>query len=545
MLNQRSSKGGLKYWIISAVLVFPALFPYYTHYFVKTEGRVPTGFIQYDQPYYMASAREHFDHGFRLTYSNPSSRSYDSPAIYFQPQTLFWGVVWYITGWNPGLIYVLTGLIAAVICFRVALSIYAEVVGVEAWPQWLGLVIFCWGGGLLALAGILYNWITNQWQYSIFRFDPFNGWWFLNFGRNLTYPTEALYHALFLGCIFCVIKKRFKFALLLAFVLSSSHPFSGIELLAILTAWAFLEVVLLKNRSVPIYFLLGSAALSIVHVGYYLFFLKLFVEHRSVQSQNEFAWVLRIKNILPAYALVGSLALWSILREHGVKEFFRAPLNRLFVTWFSVAFLLANHELFMRPIQPLHFSRGYIWIPLFLIGVRSLTALFSYLAARKNAVLRMASISILVLVFLSDNALWLASFPGKRWYGFRLTVDEMQLYDWFNAPENKESIVVSEDHKIGYLATVYSPLQAWCSQTLVTPFYAQRGEEIKNLFQNGVFLEEWKKIPLLIVSSNTDKTRAADKNALTASGQQVSTTFHNSSFTVFRVSPQSVLQYAR
>jgi len=539
-MNWKSArvKEGLKIWLISALLVLPALFPYYTHYFVKTDGLIPSGFIQFDQPFYMGNAREHFDNGsFRLTYSNPASPYYDSPAIYFQPQTLFWGALWRLSGWNPGFIFVATGLIAGVVCMRMALAVYKAVVGLDTPPEWFGLVIFCWGGGLLALAGIFFNLITQQFEHSIFRFDPFDGWWFLNLGRNLIFPSEAIYHAFFLGSVFCVIKKKLGLALLLAFVLSFSHPYTGIELLGILTAWAFLEVVLLRNREVPVSFLICLVVLSGLHLGYYLGFLKQFPEHRSLQSQTELPWILSIKNILPAYSLVGGFALWSIFRRPGVKIFLRSPLNRLLLTWFFVAFLLANHELFMRPIQPLHFTRGYIWMPLFLLGARSLTDLFARLALRKQSILKFASISLLVVVFLADNALWLGSFPSKGWYGFRLTHDERELYSWFAAPENKRALVVSEDNRIGYFSTVYSPLRAWCSHYSNTPEFNQRQEEVRQFFRGAPPLAEWQRVTLLIVSPSS---KPFNRAFMTAGNVEITTPFHNSSFTVVRVKPKEI-----
>src|ERR1700728_3614063 len=77
------------YWLICLVLVLPATIPYLTHYLVETSGLVPTGFIQYDMPYYTALAHSYFSDGhFHLTYGNPFSPSYSTPRIYFQPFTL-------------------------------------------------------------------------------------------------------------------------------------------------------------------------------------------------------------------------------------------------------------------------------------------------------------------------------------------------------------------------------------------------------------------------------------------------------------------------
>jgi hypothetical protein len=71
----------------------------------------------------------------------------------------------------------------------------------------------------------------------------------LNLGRNMIYPTEAFYHALFLASIVCILRNRLALALALAFLLSVSHPFTGLELLAILLAWSFVESYFMERTN--------------------------------------------------------------------------------------------------------------------------------------------------------------------------------------------------------------------------------------------------------------------------------------------------------
>ena len=172
---------------------------------------------------------------------------------------------------------------------------------------------FFWGGGLLALAGIGYSLmtrgvasLTSQGAVRrIFRFDPCDGWWFLNFGRNMVLPTEALYHALFFGSVLYVLRERFLAAAILAFALSVSHPFSGAELLLILVSWSALEVLFVRSTAVPKGFFVALVGLLGLHVGYYLVYLTSFPEHSKLMKTWALAWELRAVNFLPAYALVG------------------------------------------------------------------------------------------------------------------------------------------------------------------------------------------------------------------------------------------------
>ena len=527
------SDGRVRPWLISLALAIPAGWPYLTHYLKRTGDRVATGFIQYDMPYYMANAREYFDTG-GLTYGNPFSPSYETPAIYFQPMTLFLGAVWRLTGADPGLIFVCFGSIVAMFCARAAVALYQEVVGLETGPEWLGLMVFGWGG-LLALAGFAYNLLTGQHAQSIFRFDPFNDWWFLNFGRNMIYPTEALYHALFFGSIFYILKRRFGIALVFAFLLSLSHPFTGAEFLAILCAWSFIEAYFMENTQFPWSFFIGCCSLLTFHFGYYFVFLNLFPEHRQVVAQWKLPWLLQADNFIPAYILVGGLAAWRMRRFKLAQTFFALPRNRLFLVWFLVAFILANHEFAIHPVQPLHFTRGYIWSPLFLMGIHTLVSLFAFLMSWSRRLLRVLCIAIVVALFLSDNILWLGAFTFRQEQGIQLTHDERDLLNWLDAEENRGSIILSQEPRIGYLAMTYTSLRSWYSHYANTPQNQLRNSEVEDYFRKGVFLDRWNGASLLIVYTNPPPSTG---RATPPADRETMDVFRNATFTVVRVKPK-------
>jgi hypothetical protein len=116
------------------------------------------------------------------------------------------GVLWKLTGGDPGILYMLAGLVLALCCARVMIALYGEVVNGPRWAVTLGMVCFFWGGGCLALAGYAHALIKGEPPIAhLLDFDPFAGFWFLNLGRNLIFTIEAFYHLIFLGasCWFC------------------------------------------------------------------------------------------------------------------------------------------------------------------------------------------------------------------------------------------------------------------------------------------------------------------------------------------------------
>src|SRR5580692_2262759 len=77
--------------IVALLIGLPAFFPLlWTALRAWRNGLVPTAFIQYDLPYYVANGRQHFAQGMHLTYGNPYA-SYGTPAIYFEPHIFLLG----------------------------------------------------------------------------------------------------------------------------------------------------------------------------------------------------------------------------------------------------------------------------------------------------------------------------------------------------------------------------------------------------------------------------------------------------------------------
>jgi hypothetical protein len=502
---RRTPSRELWLWLVSLALAAPALLPYISHFAACPSGRLPTGFIQLDMPYYLANAREHFDNGrFQFFYSNPFDPRYEAPAIYVQPMSLALGATIHATGVRPDQLFVGFEVGAAWVCARVALALYAEIVGLGGWARRLGLVAFFWGGGLLALAGIGNALKTRGVIENVFRFDPSNGWWFLNFGRNLVFPTESLYHALFFGCILCLLLRRFLAAAVLAFLVSASHPFTGVELLLILASWSALELFFVRSAAVPRRFFIALVGLLGLHVGYYLVYLTRFPEHRKLMEAWTLAWELQAVNFVPAYALVGVLAFWSFRRLDLAQRFFAQPRNRLFLTWFLVAFTLANHEFAVRPIQPLHFTRGYIWTPLFFMGATPLVDLFASLRRQGGPVLGTAAVGVVLAMLLLDNALWLGQFPlkalmGRPVPGVTVTAAQLDLYRWLCRDKNRGALLLTGDYHLGYLTSVYTPLRSWIGHFYNTPDIDKRAGEIAAFLKKGCLVDAWRGKTLLVV----------------------------------------------
>jgi hypothetical protein len=541
-------------WLICLLLALPAATPYATHYLMAPAGLIPTGFVGYDLPYYFANGREHFDSGqFRWTYGNPSDVSYGTARIYVQPLSLALGTIWRWTGLAPGVVFDGIGLLAALTCVRVTLGLYRHLVGLGSTSRWLGLVVFLWGGGLLAVAGIAFSiWKQPPGLFMegsrflldpqlVFRFDPFGGLWFLNLGRNLIYPTEALYHAIFLGAILCLVREWYKGALALAALMCFSHPFTGIELVGVLGTWSALEILFIGSRRVPRWFPAACLVLAAGHLGYYLGFLNQFRSHRRLSAQWTLDWGIDAIHFVPAYALVGGFAAWGLRRLPMARDVLDRPKNRLFLVWFLVAFAMANHEFAIRPpVQPIHFTRGYDWIPLFLLGLPTILGLLDRLLRSPRRPLRLAIAGAFVALFLADNALWFAYLPikaarGRQTDDIYLSGDDEAVMATLNALGETRGLVATQDHGINYLCSVYTPLRSWSGHVANTPGRVQKQRDLDLLFETGRFLPEWEGETLLVAIYNSPENVARQRRWLDA--RRASKVLENPKYAVFRVAP--------
>ncbi len=380
----------------------------------------------------------------------------------------------------------------------------------------ISIWLFAWGGGLLTLSGfftqLLYGSSTVD---SIFFLDPGSGWWGLNLGRSLFSSCEAYYHVLFLGVIYCLLKQKWAGVLTISAILSISHPFTGIELLGIAGAWLLAEKIVFKNKSIPAWLVTGELLILLFHLYYYLYYLNQFADHRSVNEQYALNWRLRFFSIIPAYCITGLLALLTVWKINKLGKFFLQSQNRLFLLWFLVAFSLANHEMVIKPMQPLHFTRGYIWTSLFLLGVPALHYLLSKLTV---SVSQKIVLVFFVLLFFSDNLVWVYSQSGARAISpstSYLNREQKEIFTLLNKQCTNRSLIIGTDELIPYMSTVYTKAYPWLSHPFTTSHVVQKKAALSLFIESGQTDPSWKGRDLIFVIDKKDSL--AVKRAATLS----------------------------
>lgn len=487
-------------WRAALLGLLPTIAMVLVHLLVHPAGLEPTGFLQYDQPYYMANAREFFDGGFHLLYGLPYADSPATPRVYFQPQIFLLGVVQHVTGLPPGWLFLGFGLAAGLACLRLLATLFTEATGTEpeSWrlAEWLAWITLCWGGGLFVLAGLVTGGPSVE---ALLRFDPEDGWWLLNLGRNFLYPMEAYYHLLTFAVVLMLGRRRWGAALALLVLLSASHPFTGLKALLVVLAWSGLERLILSRREVPLWLPVAAAALVALHLGYYMGYLGQSADHRALVAYwKDMPWTLSLGNALLAFALVAWFA-YRRLRDHPAD--LGDPRSRLWAVLAFVTFGLAEHDLLIDAHQPIHFVRGYIYTALFFLGLPALVALLRRLSPRKLA------LAGLLALFLADNTAWYAiqtvrAATREMDFGWYLTQDRLALFAELNRTADVETLLIADEAFTAYLALTYTPVHAWFSHGVNTPFLRARWQSLQQFFADGVMPPEWQDRRLLILAGS-------------------------------------------
>lgn len=481
---------GWRAWLLAGLFYLPMAAVVLAHLLLPPDGRWPTGFLQYDQGSYMAMAREAFD---ALPWPNtplfglPTSADPGTPQVYANPHLLLLGFVQELTGADPGRLYLLFGALSGLVFLRLAIALYGRAVPQRDGAALLGLGLFLWGGGLFVLAGLGASLIDGRLDYNTpFQFDPYGGFWFLDLGRNLFYAVEAYYHAIAFGLLLALLDRRWLLSLLLMALVAASHPFTGAQFLSIALAWALPQYLIARQDRPPLWFAAGGFAILAGFLTYHFWYLPQSAEHRALMQQWSLAWTLPVAALLLAHALVLPAAVVTLLRR-----LLEPRLAALLAVTAGLSLLLANHELFMAPKQPLHFTRGYIWFPLFLLATPWLVPLLRRLLARH----RLAAAALAGL-FLLDNAAWLTAQAVQNAGGFGaaryLTEDERSILAELS-PASAPQLLVSEDDRLSYDALVYTSWQSWYSHEHLTPFAAERRAEIARWAATGEEPAAWRR----------------------------------------------------
>lgn len=483
-------------WAFALLLLSPVILLYTAHFSagLLDPQRTGTGFIHYDMPEYMASAREFLDGNHRgALYAPPSTPHYDETPTMVQLHLLALAGVWHITAADPGVLFTLYGLLMAWAAIRIFMKVFDHVVPLEGRARRIGQLLFVWGGGLLALAGMVQAWLSGYQGRGIIEqamsVDPCSGYWMLTLGRTLILPNEAFYHLVFFASLLAVLKQRWILAIVLTTLLMWCHPFAGVELLCVILGVSTVEGLLVRPRRMPWWFPVALVATAIPYFWYLFVWIPANADPALVNA-------IRLAHTLPwyasvlGYAFVGSAAIMRIARVRPFNALLADPSARLFLTMALVCVGLENHEqLTSTAHQPAHFARGYAWAALFLLGAPWAAASVQrwHVGRARRTVIMVVSVACVMICMdnLAFFGLTCSTQAKARYQGLWLSLAARETLHWLDKPDNQRFLLVSDDADLAQMAGVYTPMRSYYGHVLEEERYA-RGPKQEAYFQGRI-----------------------------------------------------------
>lgn len=479
-----------------------ALTPFWSLYVAHASlgPNLATGFIVADMPYYCANGREIFERGNGLMYCNPYDPDPAAPVIYFHWLPWVFGFGTKILDLDPGLVFVIVGAIGGFVC---AVCTYRIVELLLPDPRCRDACYYAvmWGGGLLVLPALIANLFGGDpWWADLLRFDPFEGWWFLSWGRNLVMPQEAVYHAAVASAWLAVLRGRDWPAVAAVTALALTHPFSGIQHLCVLGLWLTIRAIRNCRARLPLAVLV---AVTVVFLGYYFLYLPSFPQHREVHGTWSLDWTLPLSSLVLGY---GPVAVLAAVRCRQDWRTWQPELTFLAVAA-AVSLLLVKHELFLPARQPLHFTRGYVWLPLALLGLPLVQRFWQWVSARPLRGSRLAVAAVLGGLTVLDDATFLALFwnqPADRHTDVRVDPAVADAFRFLDRTNTTGIVLVlkpdaADWEDYNYLAATYTSLTPLVGHPWLTPHHAKLQAAAAVWDGTGQMSEPIERVTVLIV----------------------------------------------
>jgi hypothetical protein len=178
-----------------------------------------------------------------------------------------------------------------------------------------------------------------------------------------------------------------------------------------------------------------------------------------------------------------------------LKKHFTNPLNRLFFCWGIVAFALSVHGFAIKPVQPLHFTRGYVYAGFFLFAMPAIIHYLHFVKTSTNKLYK-PIYALIIFLFLLDNISWFTSNINYNETGIQFNKQEQALIQFFKN-NNQNSWIISTEANAAMATNLqlYSPGKAWIPHPFLTFNMQAKKAAIVDLETKKLIDEQWKQRP--------------------------------------------------
>lgn len=468
-------------------------------------GLVFHGHLQGDQKIYVALVRAAAETPSGLAYAYPWDLSPDPPRIFFQ---LPISILAWIGRLAPDLEYHQVfdrfRLIFATAMFAALAALVSACV---PWRRWFApaLVLTALGGGAAWIAacagssgvgGGVGSGAEPSFLLRTAMIEARYEWWFLNVARNVFFPIETFHHFLFFAMTLALIRGRTSIAV--AFLLAglASNPFPAIQMGALLVPVLAADAAGIgirggerkrgfRRRT------LTPLAIALAGIGalgaYYTLFLPRWEIGRALVKQHAEAAAdpLHPADMLLGYGpLIVTLAA-ALLAGPNPRSRLARRTDRILLIWLLGGLALAsNSRIPGVSLQPMHFTRGYIYLPLALLAIRALRGGPPRPGVRHAFRVSSALLWALALLLLPDTILFAA-----RRYALPLPANNISYTraqeEVIRLTDGHAGRIYIGDPSLSKIATAETGCRTLTADPFITPDYDARLQALGDMVRTG------------------------------------------------------------
>jgi hypothetical protein len=309
-------------------------------------------------------------------------------------------------------------------------------------------------------------------------------------------------------------------------LLTLSHPYTSIEVISIILAWVTLEYFYFKNTEIKKKDFLFILFAFLAYFIYYGVILNRMEIYRQINKINALDWGYKAWHFVPAYAIVWLLCLLTVKNIPALKKQLANSHNRLFLAWGIVAFLLSVHGFAIKPVQPIHFTRGYVYSGFFLFGLPALQYWIHALLQKGWKGYLM--IGLFIFLFLFDNITWFGTAAlEKNQSGVYYTTAEKEVIQFFQGKKEHGIVIGNEkNYELDAGIQLFSPFKSWIPHPFLTLDINEKRAAVDSLFKKGKIADSWKTSSVYMYSGKKDSN-------LQISGY--SHVFENSQYIIYKI----------
>jgi len=438
---------------------------------------VYTGYLQNDQHAYTALIRELYENGNGIVSGNPHNVNRTRQHYFFSLPLNLLSIVERISGLPFWLLWdcfrVFWGALMGVTLYRLVRTVLSP-----DGPVNLAYLAGLFGGGMAWLFSLALYTVGAEPGLipALDQVEADYQFWLLSVFRQALYPLELYYHTLAFAALGYAISGRTRPLYVLFPIIILSHPFTMIEVTAVITVFAAVEFVLKRERLLigPALCALGCAA---AYGLFSVFVVRESPEGASIigQSRRYFLHTLPLWKLIPAYGFLLLAAVVGLVLAEPRRRLLQARSGRFALSWVAVVFLLSRTPAWF---QPLHYTRGYFLLGLvLLVGIAFAPEIAAFTRQiRWGRPLCAAAVAILAL----DSLLFtirLTTVPPQQEV-LLLPTDMAQVIDRLNQYPG-EQIVLTAHQRLEYLIPSMTPHRTLIGQDMYTPWYLPKVAEIR------------------------------------------------------------------